>query len=746
MIDLDKLVQASENRMPAEVNASIRGKQAPRPASDSGLAFGLTTSLEGFVQPPPTAEEAPPPPPTFDPDFRSRVDNLTFGGAKPSTTELERLIGNNDLVDEFYLQRALVAARPVMRIVLRDEAGRERGWATGFMVSPGLLLTNHHVFPSLEETENAVVEANYVLDIAGNPAPSYRFAVQGKRFYYALQELDFSLVAVEPTSQDGRTALSTFGFHRLSRQAQKIRENESMTLIQHPGGERRQLAIRENRLVKITDSYLWYLSDTAQGSSGAPAFNDSFQVVALHHSGAAKRDEATGQYVLKDGRKVDSLKDVPESQVVWVANEGIRISALCEHLATTGDLDQANPFIRELFGAMQGGDIITSALKGRIDLTSLTATEGAPAPIPPVPIVPVSLPSAGAVLTIPLQLNIQLSLGGASIPPLATVGQTGAAVPALTSPTAVEESALEALSRINLDRDYENRTGYDPAFLGVQAPLPEVTDESLVSHMGDGAYMLPYEHFSVVVNKKRRLPLFTAINIDYSEAQRHPEPGKYGRNDLTGTSNEVWFTDPRIPQQDQLPDRFYNADGGVFDKGHVVRREDACWGESYAQVARGNCDTFHVTNCTPQVAGFNRSNRGVDDWGDLENEVQKQAKAERLCVFAGPILSSQDKSFNGKDDFGPVKIQIPKEFWKVVLANNRGKLEAFAFILKQDLTSVPLEFAVTAAWAPFQVAITELEGLLKGFRFPQAIRDADQFKKTGRKTSAPRKKKALSQK
>src|ERR1051325_2982204 len=55
-----------------------------------------------------------------------RAANLSFAGAKPSVTELERLIGNNDLVDEFYLQRALIAASPVMRITVRDAAGRER--------------------------------------------------------------------------------------------------------------------------------------------------------------------------------------------------------------------------------------------------------------------------------------------------------------------------------------------------------------------------------------------------------------------------------------------------------------------------------------------------------------------------------------------------------------------------------------------------------------------------------------------
>ena len=35
----------------------------------------------------------------------------------------------------------------------------------------------------------------------------------------------------------------------------------------------------------------------------------------------------------------------------------------------------------------------------------------------------------------------------------------------------------------------------------------------------------------------------------------------------------------------------------------------------------GNGDTYHTTNCSPQVAGFNRAANGEDNWGDLENLV-----------------------------------------------------------------------------------------------------------------------------
>src|SRR5437762_10196337 len=49
--------------------------------------------------------------------FARRTAFLSEGGARPSPTELERIMGSNDLVDEFYFDRALLAAMPVCRII-----------------------------------------------------------------------------------------------------------------------------------------------------------------------------------------------------------------------------------------------------------------------------------------------------------------------------------------------------------------------------------------------------------------------------------------------------------------------------------------------------------------------------------------------------------------------------------------------------------------------------------------------------
>ncbi|MER3477440.1 MAG: hypothetical protein C4287_14275, partial [Leptolyngbya sp. ERB_1_2] len=65
----------------------------------------------------------------------------------------------------------------------------------------------------------------------------------------------------------------------------KVEPEEFVTVIQHPGGQPKQIAIRENKVLKIgddqdalQDNFLWYASDTAPGSSGSPVLNDNWQV------------------------------------------------------------------------------------------------------------------------------------------------------------------------------------------------------------------------------------------------------------------------------------------------------------------------------------------------------------------------------------------------------------------------------------------------------------------------------------
>jgi len=652
---------------------------------------------------------------TSDPiRLATRTGLLSGGGARPSEAELERLMGTNDLVDDFFLVRALLAAKPVCRISIRSEGGRERGCATGFMVSPRLMLTNHHVFSNAEDAAPSIAEFNYCLDVAGNPEPSYRFRLRPDLYFHNNEALDYALVSVEPIAE-GDIPLSAFGYHRLIAQSGKALLKEWMNIIQHPGGSRRQYAMRENQCVEDSDpDVIWYMSDTAQGSSGSPVFNDSFQIVALHNMGVAKKDK-DGRYILRSGKRVKDLRNIDDSEVDWIANSGIRISRIC---ASLGSAPERNGHLAELRQAMQGGDVLSNAFKNPKASQPMEMTEMNPIRTAG------SQPGVNRIVlgTLVLELN-----------PGSPLVQGTALQPPTPPPAALDlgGGAAEAMKEPWIAPGLESRQGFDSEFLGISTPLPTVTNEALIAPLKSGDTILNYEHFSIVMHKTRRLAIFTASNVDGRAKSKRPEPGHdYTRKGLTGlgvNDMEKWVNDPRLDDAYQLPDKFYTKDNGAFDKGHIVRREDVCFGEDYDQVRRGNGDTFHVTNCSPQRGNFNQSGKG-GIWGKLENFIGSQADKEVYCLFAGPILAEDDGSFSGVDDKGAVKVKIPSRFWKVVCAIKDGELQVFPFILEQDVEDLPLEFQINAEWKQELVSLKALEKAVKLVKFPKLYHDADQGK------------------
>jgi endonuclease G len=638
-------------------------------------------------------------------DIANRAAFLSRGGAQPSKAEFERLLGTNDLVDEFYLERALLAANPVCRISIRAPSGHERGCATGFMVSPRLLLTNEHVFGAPDEAVHSIAEFNYRFDISGRPESSYRFHLRPDLFFFNNEKLDFALVSVETASEDG-VGLETFGYHRLIPEGGKTLLKEWMTVIQHPGGARRQFAIRENQCVDDTDpDVIWYKSDTAQGSSGSPVFNDSFQVVALHHAGVPRQDSKKN-YILKNGKKVKDITDVDDSEVDWIANAGIRVSRL-----SASALDEAREqdgHLAELKSAMAGGDVLSSAYKNESLATGANMNSRINA----------NPANNGARLVLG---TLVLELGSGIV-----AGQAPTVLPAVVpTVTPVDgPGVVEALKEPIVDTNYDSRTGFDKQFLGVETPLPRVTDGSLVAPMLTGEKIIPYEHFSVVLHKTRKLAIFTAANVDSSVKAKKPDPAKdYSRKALTGLGDhdfEKWVLDPRVDAAFQIPDNFYTKDNGAFDKGHICRRDDVCFGKDYVQVQRANGDTYHVTNCSPQRGNFNQSGKsGI--WGKLENFIGAQADKEKFAIFAGPVLSPKDQIFPGTQ-----RVMLPSKFWKVVCAIKDKKLQVFAFVLQQETKDLPLEFQVTAEWKSKQVKLKDLEKLLGIVKFPARYHTADQ--------------------
>jgi endonuclease G len=256
---------------------------------------------------------------------------------------------------------------------------------------------------------------------------------------------------------------------------------------------------------------------------------------------------------------------------------------------------------------------------------------------------------------------------------------------------------------ISIDPNYQERRGYEASFLGIDVPLPILSDAlrvKAVSAPGAGdhqPYELKYHHYSVMMNGEARLAYFAAVNYDGSAEFHHPRTGA-----------DRWFRDPRIDSALQAGDEYYTDN--PLDRGHLVRRADAGWGRSREEAARASDDTFHFTNCTPQHEIFNQAARARQEdlllWGNIEEHIAKQARAEggRLSIFNGPVFRSSDRSHRG--------LRIPKEFWKIVIYRGAGRpLAAVAFILSQEglIADLPFEQFVVGPYRPFQIRVRKIE-------------------------------------
>ncbi len=272
-------------------------------------------------------------------EFASQVAAVA---AAPAITEgvsvgteplaLERILNKNNLMSINYLERGLRVARSVARIRIRSAQGRTLGFGTGFMVSPRLLMTNNHVLTSRNDAAFSHCEFNFQDDLTGRPVPTSIFELDPDLFFETNAALDFTLVAVKDRARAGSgdvSELQFFGWNRLIEEEGKAILGEFLNIIQHPNGEPKQLALRENEFIDLLDNFLHYKTDTAPGSSGSPVFNDQWEIVGLHHSGVPRKD-ANGRILTRDGSIWK--QSMGEHKIDWIANEGIRVSRLVNYI------------------------------------------------------------------------------------------------------------------------------------------------------------------------------------------------------------------------------------------------------------------------------------------------------------------------------------------------------------------------------------------------------------------------------
>ena len=230
----------------------------------------------------------------------SEVDRLAAGEDREvaGTRLLEMVIGRSNFLGARFLSDGARAARSVGRIAL--EIGAERRLGTGVLVAPRLVMTNHHVIANEEEAVSGRVQFNYVEQRDGSIGTVSEYALRGDEFFVTDEELDFSIVAIEEMSTGGIPA-SSWGWHPLFGQTGKAIVGERVNILQHPDGRPQEVAIHENLVVDVFDSWVHYTTDTQAGSSGAPVFNNNWELAALHHA-AVSLDDAAGGEVGRPGQ------------------------------------------------------------------------------------------------------------------------------------------------------------------------------------------------------------------------------------------------------------------------------------------------------------------------------------------------------------------------------------------------------------------------------------------------------------
>lgn len=301
------------------------------------------------------------------------------------------------------------------------------------------------------------------------------------------------------------------------------------------------------------------------------------------------------------------------------------------------------------------------------------------------------------------------------IPLRITISADPVAVPDRTPTVSVAPG--EGLERVDIDPDWGGRKGYDPGFLGVDVPLPVLTDEqrrnaakNALARPGEDPTVLPYHHFSLVMNRRRQLAWYTAVNIDGGQSRRPRREG------------DRWYFDPRIAETEQIGEDLYARN--ALDRGHLVRRLDPAWGGA-AEALKANNDTFHFTNCSPQHARFNQN---AETWQGIEDFLLHQASEgrKRITVFTGPVLAENDPLYRG--------VRLPLRFWKIaVFVKADGALSVSAYLLDQEELVEGLE-----RFEPdtFQVTVEEIfERTALDFRYLAAsqarLDDGEGLERTG---------------
>jgi endonuclease G len=230
----------------------------------------------------------------------ARVSNRAGGvpplpqpAALPEIIANEAIIGDDDMVDVAFLARGIEIAGTVARIrvprfengaAVKDGSGGP--WimnGTAWLIAPNVGITNCHVInarrsdePPASANDFALQAANSVLEFDLDSKAPTVISASVTRVIGTSTELDYALLAVSGAPARHLPSLVTKPI------AHGPTTRMSVNIMQHPRGEPKRIALRNNLVSGADATTLRYFTDTDLGSSGSPVCDDQWRVVALH--------------------------------------------------------------------------------------------------------------------------------------------------------------------------------------------------------------------------------------------------------------------------------------------------------------------------------------------------------------------------------------------------------------------------------------------------------------------------------
>lgn len=258
---------------------------------------------------------------------------------------IERIIGTNNLLPVHFLSEGAIVQQAVGRVEIGSG-----GFGTGSLISDSLLLTNNHVLSSKASAANSKVRFNYQRDHNGVDQTADVYALNPDDFFRTNAALDYTVVRVkakplpikaiksdfvvagngegtEPRFDPKMVAASDltkvvtkfpgltwffitpgkrWGHLSLPSSGPSYAVGQYYNVVGHPQARRKEVSLQDNKVTEIFSNVVHYTTDTEPGSSGSPVFNNSWELVSLHH---AAGDMVGGVWVDNEGIRIDRIVD-----------------------------------------------------------------------------------------------------------------------------------------------------------------------------------------------------------------------------------------------------------------------------------------------------------------------------------------------------------------------------------------------------------------------------------------------------